>query len=701
MLVELALFFALASALSTIAVMLPGLVRARAWMGVPVGVVILALAGWLTARITGDPAVGTTLPVVAIVAVLLVRLWLSRWSTLAAQTLAMVVLASLSYLVFAGALPFLDRLGPLGVLVSYVLLLMEAFALTLSVYYLFEILDVFSRRTRIEHVADPSYRAKVALQVPCYNEPIEVMRETLTALAKLDYPEVVVQVVDNNTKDPKLWHALEQLCAELGGRFEFMHLEPWPGYKAGALNEATRRLAPDVSILGVVDADYIVKPGFLKAMVGHFADDRVAFVQTPQDYRDWQDSGYLRGLYYSYKYFFDVSMPSRANRNAIIFAGTMGLIRRSALEGIGGWDEEIITEDADASLRMLGQGAMGVFEPTPWGQGLMPLTFDGLKKQRFRWALGGIQILRRHFSELVPFRHHRLRLTWTQRINYLLGSIHWFGDLLTAGFTALLLLTAVAAAMHHRLPIREITGPVLIVPLAFLASGVLRGLWALRRAERCSWGDAFRAMGIWFALSWVDALAAVRGLWSGRGAFLRTPKQKEGGRRLWPAIRSSAFESLVAAATIVGAIVMLIAAPAIATGILAIMLLFEGWVFASAPWASFAAEGIHLTPFRQIYRESAQNTGERPERVRGTDLIPAALAVALAIVLAYGLLNAPTETQAPTAQLPTIGNITHTLPSTGPSASPAPTPSPAPSATPSATPTPTATPSASASATSG
>ena len=290
-----------------------------------------------------------------------------------------------------------------------------------------------------------------------------------------------------------------------------MHLEPWPGYKAGALNEATRRLPSDVSILGIVDADYIVKPGFLSAMVGHFADDRVAFVQTPQDYRDWQDSGYLRGLYYSYKYFFDVSMPSRANRNAIIFAGTMGLIRRSALEGIGGWDEAIITEDADASLRMLGQGAIGVYEPTAWG-------------------------LRRHWSELVPFTRHRLRLTWAQRINYLLGSIHWFGDLLTAGFTALLLLPAVAAAMHHRLPIREITGPVLIVPLAFLASGVLRGLWALRRAERCSWGDAFRAMGIWFALSWVDALAAARGLWSGRAAFLRTPKQKEGGRRLWPAI---------------------------------------------------------------------------------------------------------------------------------------------------------------------
>jgi len=260
-------------------------------------------------------------------------------------------------------------------------------------------------------------------------------------------------------------------------------------------------------------------------------------------------------------------------------------------------------------------------------------------------------------------------------------------------------LTALAAAMHHRLPIREITGPILIVPLAFLVTGVLRGLWALRRAEGCSWGDAFRAMGIWFALSWVDALAALRGLWSGRAAFLRTPKQREGRRRLWPAIRSSAFESLVASLAILGAIVMLIAAPAIATAILAVILLFEAWVFASAPWASFAAEGIHLTPFRRIYRESAQSTGERPERVRGTDLIPAALAVAVAILIAYGLLNAPTQTSAPTAQLPSIGSITHTLPSTGPTPSPTPVPTATPSPRPTPTPAPTPAPSVSASAT--
>jgi cellulose synthase/poly-beta-1,6-N-acetylglucosamine synthase-like glycosyltransferase len=700
MLLELVLFSTLAATITTVIVMVPGLLRTRAWASIPLGLAILIGAGWLTGLLMHDSVAGAILPLFGVGAVVETRRHLPQWSFLAAQLLAGLLLASIAYLIYAGAQPFVDQLGPLGIVGSFALLLLEASALALSVYYLFEILDVFSRRTRIAHRADSSHQPHVAIQVPCYNEPIEVVRDTLTALSHLDYPNLVVQVVDNNTRDPQVWRPLEALCAELGPRFQFIHLEPWPGYKAGALNEATRRLPAHVAILGIVDADYIVKPDFLKEMAGHFADERVAFVQTPQNYRDWKDSGYLRGLFYSYRYFFDVTMPARANRNAIIFAGTMGLIRRAALERIGGWDEAVITEDAEASLRLLGLGSIGVYEPTAWGEGLMPLSFDGLKKQRFRWALGGIQILRRQWRELLPFTRHRLQLTWGQRLHYLFGSVHWFGDLLTVGFTLLLLLTAVAAAVHHRLPVRELTGPILIVPLAFLVTGVLRGLWALRRAERCSWGDAFRALGIWFALSWVVTLAVVRGLRSRQAAFLRTPKQKEAGNRLWPAVRSSAVESTLALLAIVGAVVILIAAPAITTAILALMLLFEAWVFGSAPWASFAAEGIHLTPFRRIYGQSAQNTGDRPDAsTRAAALIPGALAVVVAGVLAYGLLNAPPASGPPAqADLPTIGTITHRqLPTTGPAPTPTPSSTPSSSPSPTSPPTPSPAPSPSAS----
>jgi hypothetical protein len=72
----------------------------------------------------------------------------------------------------------------------------------------------------------------------------------------------------------------------------------------------------------------------------------------------------------------------------------MGLIRQSALEDVGGWAEWCITEDAELSLRLLRNGWSGLHVDRSFGAGVMLLTFEALKGQRFRWCLGGIQILR-------------------------------------------------------------------------------------------------------------------------------------------------------------------------------------------------------------------------------------------------------------------------------------------------------------------
>src|SRR5256885_14318289 len=109
MLLELSLFFALASAFTTIAVMVPGLVRARAWVGVPVGLAIMAATGWLTAWITADPAAGTTLVVAAAGAGVLVRLGLSRWGGLPGQGPPLGVLAPISHPAEAAAPPLIHR----------------------------------------------------------------------------------------------------------------------------------------------------------------------------------------------------------------------------------------------------------------------------------------------------------------------------------------------------------------------------------------------------------------------------------------------------------------------------------------------------------------------------------------------------------------------------------------------------------------
>ena len=393
MLLHAALFFGALAGATTLVALIPRVIAARIWVGLPLGLVLIGLTASIASFESADPAFDNELALIALVTVTVTRLWQRRWSWMGAQLFATACLAAIAYLLFAGQLTFETVRGFIYVVASAALLLLEIAALSLSASYLFEIIEALARKPQRQHQGDPSFLPKVALQVPAYNEPMEVVAETLKSLAAIDYPDLIVQVVDNNTPDEANWRPLEKLCQELGPRFQFMHLENWPGYKAGALNEANRRLPKDVEIVGVVDSDYVVNADWPRAVVDHFADPKVAFVQTPQNYRDWSDDQYLRGLYYSYQYFFEITMPSRAHRNAIIFAGTMGLIRLSVLREIGGWNSDIVTEDAEASLRMLARGYRGVYEPRPFGAGLMPLSFDGLKKQRFRGSLGGMQIL--------------------------------------------------------------------------------------------------------------------------------------------------------------------------------------------------------------------------------------------------------------------------------------------------------------------
>jgi cellulose synthase/poly-beta-1,6-N-acetylglucosamine synthase-like glycosyltransferase len=709
MILESVVFFALLLVATMAIALLPRTINAHAWPGIPFCVLALAATGAVFLEIERDEPGMIALGVVAVVLTVAMRALQPRWSFLGAQLFVAVGVAAIAYLAYAFLQTFFGGLPIAAMLASTLLLILEILALLLSISFTFEICDVLSRREQPRLSPPLSQEPWVALQVPTYNEPVEVVGPTLESLAKIDYPHLIIQVVDNNTSDPELWRPIEALCTRLGERFTFMHLEDWPGFKAGALNEATPRLPEEVEILGIVDADYQVHPQWLRNTIGHFDDPSVAFMQTSQHYREWHDNRYLRGLFYSFRYFFDITMIARNHRNAIIFCGTMGLIRRSAFNEIGGWNQECITEDAEASLRILGAGYRGVYDPAAYGEGLMPLDFDGLKKQRFRWALGGIQILKFHWRELVPLAHHKMRLSVAQRIHYLLGSVQWFAEVLTATFTVLLLATAVATSLHERLPIRQLTGAVLVVPLAFAGTGVVRAMWAMRRACGASAGDALSALRVWFALSWVVTLACVRGLVQKHAEFLRTAKTKERSSLL-SALRASRAETVLMIAGVLGAGAMLVRSPSLATIVLSLLLVFEAFVYSNAPWASLAAEGIILTPERRAYARSPQNTGERPERRRpiavplGLTGLAAAAAV-VALVVSSPSQNAPFA--GPQADLPRIGNIVPNLklgplPNVTPSPSPSPSSSatPSPQVTPSASPSPSGQPSPTASPTS-
>ncbi len=518
---------------------------------------------------------------------------LPNWNAFGQVTWGMTLLATLLFIIYSFMVTAFTPLNTLSFVIALDFFIIEAIALLMALTHAYESLDLFCRitwRRQVKNIQPASgYAPMVSLHVPAYNEPPEVVASTLNSLARLDYPNYEVLVVDNNTPGEENWTRIRNLCLALGSKFRFVHLDRWPGYKSGALNFALAHTAPEAEIIGSIDADYIVEPNFLRELVPAFDDPTVGFVQAPQDYRYDPSDPFAESTYHGYKYFFEVSMPVRNEHNAIIFCGTMGLIRKSALQEIGGWDEWCITEDAEASLRILKLGYQSLYIKHSYGRGLMPYTFEGLKKQRFRWCFGGIQILKKHWSALVPWARWldpQNQLTPAQRYFYLVGGLQWFTDVLNLIFGVFLTLGAISNIFYGgQFSIRPLTGPLLIMPAVFLSLHLWRFLWVLRQALHLRARTALRSMYNFFSLGWAVTLACFQGLIQKKGVFLRTPKSKSDSKILG-ALRVTQWENLIGLTFLGSGVAAFLIHPELKTLWLGILLAWQASLYLAAPYYS-------------------------------------------------------------------------------------------------------------------
>ncbi|RYP88945.1 glycosyltransferase [Nocardioides guangzhouensis] len=600
------------------AVGLVGLGVAAAWgLGPTAGA---GVAGWLTASI--------------LVWAHVARDWTARGLVAWATTVG----AGATYLLWVGAWTVGSSLTPVERTGSVLLWLLEAFVFVLALGHVWELVDVLARRRwtrRVAPTGDAPYRPFVSLHVPTHNEPPDLVIETLESLLALRYDDYEVLVLDNNTTDERLWRPVEEFCRG-HERLRFFHLEDWPGYKSGALNFGLERTDARAELVGVVDADYQAEPDFLERCAPLFEDATLGFLQTPQDYRSWEFSGYFRRLYHSYKYFFDVSQVSRNERGAPIFGGTMGLIRRRALVASGGWDEWCITEDAELSLRLLRDGWTGRHVDESFGHGIMPLSFEALKRQRFRWCFGGVQILRMHWRSLLPGRvSDRNRMATSQRWAFLVGGLQWFGDVAALAFTLFLAVGAVDLAAGDGLVVRRLGPLLLLCTITLVGLGAVRSVALLHRVGHTTRRDALGAFGIWLALGWSVALGALRGLTAREGAFLRTPKVRE-DHGLRDVVWANRVETALALGC-VGVAAWVLARPSWAAVSVASLLVFQAAGYAAAPLNSLAALRSWLPQdLRRRRREGLQGWSRRAQPVRRGGVLVAAtmLATGAFVVLA-------------------------------------------------------------------
>lgn len=401
---------------------------------------------------------------------------------------------------------------------------MELLGMFLFVAYQFYTLEYLAGQQRAkgpeEFPYDPAWTPHVLVQVASYNEPPAIVENCLESVLRADYPKgsYVVQLVDDST-DAGTVERLRRFCANRGVHFQ--HRTNRRGFKGGALNDGLKAFGGSVDLIAIVDSDYIVEPEFLKVGVQPFRERSIGFVQTPQAYRNAGPGSFARWYALADAYFYRVIQPVRARTQSMIFCGTMGLVRRTALESAGGWSETCVTEDAELSLRMLAGGWRGHYVPTIVGWGLAPDLMSAVRSQHRRWAFGGLQMLRMNKEKLSSSN-----LSMRQRVDFRMGGLFWVDGLFLCGVTAALASLVVATWFGITLPIGSTAALAVIAsaPLLLMLDGLVKIRLALRATTPVSVRDALGIIAFWYAIKLNDLRGALRGWWGSKLTFVRTPK---------------------------------------------------------------------------------------------------------------------------------------------------------------------------------
>jgi cellulose synthase (UDP-forming) len=251
--------------------------------------------------------------------------------------------------------------------------------------------------------------------IPSYNEPLDMLRRTLLAATRMEYPHQTWLLDDGNRPEART------LADSLGCRY--LARERNTDAKAGNLNNALRH--SEAELLGVFDADHAPARDFLTRTLGYFADPAVAFVQTPQDFYNldsYQHRQHPRRhlVWTEQSLFFRVIQRGKDCWNAAFFCGSCAVLRRHALDQIGGFATGSVTEDLQTSIHLHRKGFASVYHAESLAFGIAPATVIPFLKQRLRWGQGAMQALR-----TVGIWFGR-GLTFPQRVNYLATVLTYF-----------------------------------------------------------------------------------------------------------------------------------------------------------------------------------------------------------------------------------------------------------------------------------
>lgn len=261
--------------------------------------------------------------------------------------------------------------------------------------------------------------------ITTYNEDPLLLRKTILGCLAMTYPHRTYVLDDGNRPE------VARLAEELG--CEYIAREQNINAKAGNLNNALKRTVGEFIV--TLDADHVPLPNFIDRLLGYFRDEKVAFVQTPQDFYNMDSFQHRvderrRNAWSEQSLFYSVIQPGKDYWNSAFYCGTCAMLRRSALDVVGGFAEGTVTEDIHTSLLLHAKGFKSVYHNESLAYGLAAETALPFHVQRLRWGQGAMQVLVRANPLWIK------GLTLPQRISYLASMTTYFDGLQKAVFYA-------------------------------------------------------------------------------------------------------------------------------------------------------------------------------------------------------------------------------------------------------------------------